>query len=138
MYLLCFSCSPSHPNQLKIGINGFNSIGQIVFKCALAQGVQVVGVNKYFFRCQINFQLLQIHVFTLITRLINLTMIQHMENSNVKMENSFSTNNKSPFIPSKYLMKRKTFLISSYLIFFRREPLKIPWNQFGMLFFSLS
>jgi len=32
-------------SDVKIGINGFGRIGRLVFRCAIAQGVQVVGVN---------------------------------------------------------------------------------------------
>jgi glyceraldehyde 3-phosphate dehydrogenase len=34
--------------DVKIGINGFGRIGRLVFRCAIAQGVQVVGVNDPF------------------------------------------------------------------------------------------
>ncbi|CAF1012301.1 unnamed protein product [Rotaria sordida] len=33
---------------VKIGINGFGRIGRLVFRCALEQGVQVVGINDPF------------------------------------------------------------------------------------------
>ena len=32
-------------SDVKIGINGFGRIGRLVFRCALEQGLQVVGVN---------------------------------------------------------------------------------------------
>ncbi len=32
-------------SDVKVGINGFGRIGRLVLRCALAQGVQVVGVN---------------------------------------------------------------------------------------------
>jgi glyceraldehyde 3-phosphate dehydrogenase len=35
-------------SDVKIGINGFGRIGRLVFRCAIAQGVQVVGVNDPF------------------------------------------------------------------------------------------
>ncbi|CAF2521418.1 unnamed protein product [Rotaria sp. Silwood2] len=35
-------------SDVKIGINGFGRIGRLVFRCALAQGVQVVGINDPF------------------------------------------------------------------------------------------
>jgi len=35
-------------SDVKIGINGFGRIGRLVFRCALAQGVQVVAVNDPF------------------------------------------------------------------------------------------
>jgi len=35
-------------SDVKIGINGFGRIGRLVFRCALEQGVQVVGVNDPF------------------------------------------------------------------------------------------
>jgi glyceraldehyde 3-phosphate dehydrogenase len=35
-------------SDVKIGINGFGRIGRLVFRCALAQGLQVVGVNDPF------------------------------------------------------------------------------------------
>jgi glyceraldehyde 3-phosphate dehydrogenase len=35
-------------SEIKIGINGFGRIGRLVFRCALEQGVQVVGVNDPF------------------------------------------------------------------------------------------
>jgi glyceraldehyde 3-phosphate dehydrogenase len=38
----------SSSSDVKIGINGFGRIGRLVFRCALAQGVQVVGVNDPF------------------------------------------------------------------------------------------
>ncbi|CAF4022342.1 unnamed protein product [Rotaria sordida] len=33
---------------VKVGINGFGRIGRLVFRCALEQGVQVVGINDPF------------------------------------------------------------------------------------------
>jgi len=35
-------------SDVKIGINGFGRIGRLVFRCALEQGIQVVGVNDPF------------------------------------------------------------------------------------------
>jgi glyceraldehyde 3-phosphate dehydrogenase len=35
-------------SEIKIGINGFGRIGRLVFRCALEQGVEVVGVNDPF------------------------------------------------------------------------------------------
>jgi len=35
-------------SDVKIGINGFGRIGRLVFRCALEQGVQVVGINDPF------------------------------------------------------------------------------------------
>jgi glyceraldehyde 3-phosphate dehydrogenase len=35
-------------SDVKIGINGFGRIGRLVMRCAIAQGVQVVGVNDPF------------------------------------------------------------------------------------------
>jgi glyceraldehyde 3-phosphate dehydrogenase len=35
-------------SDVKVGINGFGRIGRLVLRCALAQGVQVVGVNDPF------------------------------------------------------------------------------------------
>jgi glyceraldehyde 3-phosphate dehydrogenase len=35
-------------SDVKIGINGFGRIGRLVFRCAIAQGVQVVAVNDPF------------------------------------------------------------------------------------------
>ncbi|CAF4509388.1 unnamed protein product [Rotaria socialis] len=35
-------------SDAKIGINGFGRIGRLVFRCALEQGVQVVGINDPF------------------------------------------------------------------------------------------
>lgn len=35
-------------SDVKVGINGFGRIGRLVFRCALAQGVQVVAVNDPF------------------------------------------------------------------------------------------
>ena len=32
-------------SDTKVGINGFGRIGRLVFRCALEQGVQVVGIN---------------------------------------------------------------------------------------------
>lgn len=32
-------------SDVKVGINGFGRIGRLVFRCALEQGVQVVGIN---------------------------------------------------------------------------------------------
>lgn len=35
-------------SDAKIGINGFGRIGRLVFRCALEQGIQVVGINDPF------------------------------------------------------------------------------------------
>ena len=32
-------------SDVKVGINGFGRIGRLVFRCALEQGVNVVGIN---------------------------------------------------------------------------------------------
>jgi len=35
-------------SDAKVGINGFGRIGRLVFRCALEQGVDVVGINDPF------------------------------------------------------------------------------------------
>jgi hypothetical protein len=37
--------SPRYSTDVKIGINGFDDIGRLVFKCAVEQGVKVVAIN---------------------------------------------------------------------------------------------
>jgi glyceraldehyde 3-phosphate dehydrogenase len=40
-----FSISPSGKSTVKIGINGFGRVGRMVLRCAVLQGIKVVGVN---------------------------------------------------------------------------------------------
>ncbi|CAF3240606.1 unnamed protein product [Rotaria sp. Silwood2] len=89
-------------NSIKIGINGFDLLGQHIFRCALEKGIQVVAIND---------------------KSIPLDYMIYMSKYN-------STHGKFKGTISNYF--NGTLIANGQVInvFMEKEASKIPWNQF--------
>lgn len=89
-------------SDAKIGINGFGRIGRLVFRCALEQGVQVVGVNDPFIPADY-----MVYMFK-------------YDSTHGKFKGEVTHKDGKLVVNGKEIA-----------VFTEKEPSKIPWGQLG-------
>jgi len=89
-------------SDAKIGINGFGRIGRLVFRCALEQGVQVVGVNDPFIPADY-----MVYMFK-------------YDSTHGKFKGEVSTKDGKLIVNGKEIA-----------VYTEKEPTQIPWGKLG-------
>jgi len=89
-------------SDVKVGINGFGRIGRLVFRCALEQGVQVVGVNDPFIPADY-----MVYMFK-------------YDSTHGRFKGEVSHKDGKLIVNGKEIS-----------VFTEKEPSKIPWGQLG-------
>ncbi|CAF2598355.1 unnamed protein product [Rotaria sp. Silwood2] len=95
-------------SNIKIGINGFGRIGRLVFRCALAQGTQVIAINDP-------------------SSSIFIPSAEHM----VNMLKHDSTHE---HFKGEVSHKDKKFIVAGQKIstLIEQQPSNIPWDELGV------
>lgn len=89
-------------SDVKIGINGFGRIGRLVFRCALEQGVEVVGINDPFIPADY-----MVYMFK-------------YDSTHGKFKGEVTHDEKNLIVNGKKIA-----------VYTEKEPSKIPWGQLG-------